>query len=154
MMTRAADGVIASKLLGQVLAECFGDKIDYDFTSRSAMLESREIVAAAINLAKLTNEDVKNDPDKRNLLFDSLNTLASNSATLPLTNDFLSDILNRDANYTEHEVIEATTILNDVFSQYDTASDKENFDLTDLDSDTLDDLSGNQLAQDLLNCWF
>ena len=154
IINKASESVIASKIVGKVLMNMFGDSIDHDFTTRDGLSSGLSIITNAITISRLANSDALDDPANMSQVTDSIRNMASDE-NISLVNDFLGDILDDpDANYSKDQINESADLIDEVYSAYEASGDKENFSLDDLPPETLNDIEDNPLAKELLLLWF
>lgn len=156
-MTNASESVIASKILGTALNTAFGDKINYDLTTRENMRNSADSVKNLIVLSQMvsnpTNIDLSKDADADKLI-QAVQGITSNEATNELATQFVKDITGQDIVIDEATANASTATITEVIDIYQATEDKESFTLDQLPEDVKADLADSELAKTILDYFF
>lgn len=168
LMKKAGNSVIASKIIGDVLNKVLGvdglniNPIDpntmqpkYDFTNKDTLINSADSIGNMINLVNSMNEFTEDNINVEEItidkIADSLEVLGSSNMDKELVNDMVNELCKENDLKVPENVDwqkEAVTV-EQALDIYQSASDKENFDINDYPQ-IIEELENTEVAEDIL----
>ncbi|MBQ4571128.1 MAG: CvpA family protein [Bacilli bacterium] len=158
IMMYCSESVVSTKLFGSILNNVFSGVVHQDFTNQDAMRSSADLIYNAIKVASIVQNDSIDltDPTVTNELIESIESIATSEENLELTNQLINDIVGNETHvdYTKEEIIEAAEVVESIITQYQDATDQDNFDLDNLSEEDKEMIENSEIAKAILDALF
>ena len=158
IMMYCSESVVSTKLFGSILNNVFSGVVHQDFTNQDAMRSSADLIYNAIKVASIVQNDSIDltDPTVTNELIDSIESIATSEENLELTNQLINDIVGNETHvdYTKEEITEAAKVVESIITQYQDATDQDNFDLDNLSEEDKEMIENSEIAKAILDALF
>lgn len=158
IMMYCSESVVSTKLFGSILNNVFSGVVHQDFTNQDAMRSSADLIYNAIKVASIVQNDSIDltDPTVTNELIESIESIATSEENLELTNQLINDIVGNETHvdYTKEEITEAAKVVESIITQYQDATDQDNFDLDNLSEEDKEMIENSEIAKAILDALF
>lgn len=158
IMMYCSESVVSTKLFGSILNNVFSGVVHQDFTNQDAMKSSSDLIYNAIKLASIVQNDSIDltDSTVTNELIESIESIATSEENLELANQLINDIVGNETHvdYTKEEITEAAEVVESIITQYQDATDQDNFDLDNLSEEDKEMIENSEIAKAILDALF